>query len=1077
MNLATKPTYGPRAGLRTAGQILLALVAVAAWAATAAATPPLPMKGTFSAADRARVEIQTVVPFEEATRNCISTDDTSHQARGGSDGTDDSAHYARGSVCIVLVFVNHDGGTWDAAERAEQGVKSYDAKQFFLDYMPSQGFLTFDHEESTTFYYYNPTVNYDISAAGDFTESMIEDAADAIGFSDSDGDGWIVDDMNQFLQGSLGGWDNVISVFIPADYTFAPAQAGWVRGWAKLSRNMSWGTWAHEWGHCFGACDEGGGPAGCNNIECNDVCMSYFLVDQVPNGNCQYCATGVDCIMRGYVNVPPCEYTYRNWGWVDDNGNGLLDNTRNWDPDAAALYDIWELYHNGWLIHTNETWGFVANQKWESWGAIGVRSRGSSDWAVRVYGENNREHFLASDWLSPNVKFVVGDFNHNNLGQDHIRLTNIGGAGQYVLSYETGSQTIYPDGVERNYSWDDKNVVRAFDLPLFAGETIQVQLNIDTAGLDMGMALFKSNGDTYYAPRTSSVWEADSWPAGISESYTFDVPDDDVYGLIVWSNNEIDGDFSIKVGPSLVALTEASPFTSFFDLRLYSYAPYTNYWAVSAVRPGDSSNAKLSLFQESTFQTHLQTSGAYPNVEFIAADYNPSTSTDYLRVNRQSGVSGHTTEWEQGADLLVGLEDHDWESGQVAKIWDTYLLEGQEYRIQRYGSVFLPINAKTFLFSSADGDRYKSRSAAEVGAGSLAGEWFTYTPPQDDFYGVVVMVDDDTEGPYTIGVGPYVVLDEQVPVEFPDEVIWADYQTEVGSWTVAGVRPEIGSSARFSIWECEDRDITCYLDGDLSGGQVRYVVVDGNHTPAQTYYARVSRTSGLGAQEVSFDVASDNDISFDDPGELESVTATFADGEPVQVWDLNIAAAPIQTTVTVIPRSGDMDLGVAIFSSSGGNYIQSPDEAVTSANDDGPGLQEEVTFHASMGDIYGLVVTNESGTAGQYDIYIRDATVVDVEDGPQNSDPTALDLRAINNASARPVLELALPEKSAVQLGLYDVTGRQVRVLSDGSLQAGVHTLEWDGRRDNGEDAGAGVYFAKLRALGEERTLKVLRTR
>ncbi len=55
-----------------------------------------------------------------------------------------------------------------------------------------------------------------------------------------------------------------------------------------------------------------------------------------------------------------------------------------------------------------------------------------------------------------------------------------------------------------------------------------------------------------------------------------------------------------------------------------------------------------------------------------------------------------------------------------------------------------------------------------------------------------------------------------------------------------------------------------------------------------------------------------------------------------------------------------------------------------------------------------------------------------------------------------------LPQLSPVRLQVFDTSGRLVRTLVDGTLAAGQHGLDWDGR-DLGEvPVGSGVYFYKL---------------
>jgi hypothetical protein len=49
-----------------------------------------------------------------------------------------------------------------------------------------------------------------------------------------------------------------------------------------------------------------------------------------------------------------------------------------------------------------------------------------------------------------------------------------------------------------------------------------------------------------------------------------------------------------------------------------------------------------------------------------------------------------------------------------------------------------------------------------------------------------------------------------------------------------------------------------------------------------------------------------------------------------------------------------------------------------------------------------------------------------------------------------------------VRLVIYDVSGRVVRTLAEGSLEAGSHAVTWDGRDEKGRKAPSGLYFYRL---------------
>ncbi len=71
-------------------------------------------------------------------------------------------------------------------------------------------------------------------------------------------------------------------------------------------------------------------------------------------------------------------------------------------------------------------------------------------------------------------------------------------------------------------------------------------------------------------------------------------------------------------------------------------------------------------------------------------------------------------------------------------------------------------------------------------------------------------------------------------------------------------------------------------------------------------------------------------------------------------------------------------------------------------------------------------------------------------------------------------IRFTLSAPGPVALSILDVQGRLVRRLVDEARPAGAHEAVWDGRRDTGEPAGAGVYFYRLSAAGASQTRKLV---
>jgi subtilisin family serine protease len=71
-----------------------------------------------------------------------------------------------------------------------------------------------------------------------------------------------------------------------------------------------------------------------------------------------------------------------------------------------------------------------------------------------------------------------------------------------------------------------------------------------------------------------------------------------------------------------------------------------------------------------------------------------------------------------------------------------------------------------------------------------------------------------------------------------------------------------------------------------------------------------------------------------------------------------------------------------------------------------------------------------------------------------------------NPFSDQTTLEYVLPEPGPVRLAVYDVLGRQVRVLVDERQSAGRHTVPWNGHDESGRRMASGMYLARL-VVGE----------
>ena len=61
-------------------------------------------------------------------------------------------------------------------------------------------------------------------------------------------------------------------------------------------------------------------------------------------------------------------------------------------------------------------------------------------------------------------------------------------------------------------------------------------------------------------------------------------------------------------------------------------------------------------------------------------------------------------------------------------------------------------------------------------------------------------------------------------------------------------------------------------------------------------------------------------------------------------------------------------------------------------------------------------------------------------------------------------IQFMLPEAADVQLVVYDLMGRKVRTLVNGSQTAGYKTVVWDSKDEAGIPVSAGMYIYELRS-------------
>ena len=74
-------------------------------------------------------------------------------------------------------------------------------------------------------------------------------------------------------------------------------------------------------------------------------------------------------------------------------------------------------------------------------------------------------------------------------------------------------------------------------------------------------------------------------------------------------------------------------------------------------------------------------------------------------------------------------------------------------------------------------------------------------------------------------------------------------------------------------------------------------------------------------------------------------------------------------------------------------------------------------------------------------------------------------------------IRLDVPEQAEGKLMIYDITGRLVRTVFDGTLGAGRYTFSWDSRDDHGGTVSTGMYLYRFSSRNYTATQKMLLVR
>ena len=107
-------------------------------------------------------------------------------------------------------------------------------------------------------------------------------------------------------------------------------------------------------------------------------------------------------------------------------------------------------------------------------------------------------------------------------------------------------------------------------------------------------------------------------------------------------------------------------------------------------------------------------------------------------------------------------------------------------------------------------------------------------------------------------------------------------------------------------------------------------------------------------------------------------------------------------------------------------------------------------------------------TGGSFRVTPRSyADIIDVGVAGVGGGAGRMSFSVYPNPARRATINFSLPQAMDVEIGIYDVAGRQVASLVNGPVKAGPSSTTWSGVDSDGRNVGAGVYFARMKAGGQ----------
>ncbi len=181
----------------------------------------------------------------------------------------------------------------------------------------------------------------------------------------------------------------------------------------------------------------------------------------------------------------------------------------------------------------------------------------------------------------------------------------------------------------------------------------------------------------------------------------------------------------------------------------------------------------------------------------------------------------------------------------------------------------------------------------------------------------------------------------------------------------------------------------------------------------------------------------------------------------------------------VYPYSDGMFGEVAMSPDGNTLYLTYPGNGVLASGDGGrtwiklnEGFGTDVVYQLAFSKVNPSVTYAATGDG----LYRMEGSPADVQDGESRMEPSGFSLHGNtpNPFNSSTVIRFDLAQSGPVRLSVYSVTGQKVRELVSGRMNAGRHSMVWDGRDGHGGGVSSGVYISRLESGGRTAASRML---